>query len=181
MGVRGTSRHEERADVFTRIFEEYWARVRHHIECVLDDDDEVSDLVSEVFSLAWLKLDMRQPLGLIWLLRVADNKLKDRERKLRSETRVVEALRRRSSAEASDVLDAIAVRHAIDIMLTPREKHVIALFYWDRLAAGEIAEVLQCSQSVVFTTLSRARAKLMRQLDVPEPPIARATNTLQTD
>lgn len=54
------------------------------MECVLDDDDEVSDLVSEVFSLAWVKLDVLRPLGLIWLLRTADNKLKDRDRTLRA-------------------------------------------------------------------------------------------------
>lgn len=164
-------------DVFTRVFEAYWARVRHHIECVIDDDDEVSDLVSEVFSLAWQKLDPRTPPGLIWLLRVADNKLKDRERKMRSETRAMDALRRRPAAEVSDILDVMAVRHAMDVALTPREKRIVTLFYWDRLAAGEIAELLRCSQSVVFTTLSRARSKLVRQLGVADTPIARVANT----
>lgn len=167
------------------MFAANWARVQHHVECAVDDEEEAADLVSEVFALAWLKLDERKPLGLIWLLRTADNKLKDRERKTRAEDRALEALRRRPQGERpSDILDALAVRHAIAVVLTPREKRMIVLFYWDRLAAGEIAELLRCSQSAVFTTLSRARAKLERELGLdrlPEAAIARAANTLQTD
>lgn len=152
---------------------------------MVDDPDEVSDLVSDVFTLAWSKLDERKPLGLIWLLRAADNKLKDRERRRRSEVRAMDALRHGvGGRRQSDVLDAIAVRHAIETALTPREKRMVVLFYWDRLAAGEIAELLRCSQSVVFTTLSRARVKLERELGLdrlPDASIARAANTLQRD
>lgn len=185
MGVGKQSWQAARAATFHQIFEQNWARVRHHVECVIDDPDEVSDLVSEVFALAWLKLDERKPLGLIWLLRVADNKLKDRERKTRSEARAMDALRQGAGGRReSDVLDAIAVRHAITIALTPLERRMVVLFYWDRLAAGEIAELLRCSQSAVFTTLSRARVKLERELGrerLDEAHIARAANTLQTD
>lgn len=183
VGVPRQSREDRRVIAFNHVFEENWARVRHHVECVIDDPDEVSDLVSEVFSLAWSKLNERKPLGLIWLLRVADNKLKDRERRTLTEIRVMEALRRGSKSQRSaDSLDAIAVRHAIDAVLTLREKRMIILFYWDRLAAGEIAELLRCSQSVVFTTLSRARAKLEAELGpLREPSIARVADTLQTD
>ena len=185
VGVGKQSRQAERVAAFQRVFEQNWARVRHHIECVVDDPDEVSDLVSDVFTLAWSKLDERKPLGLIWLLRAADNKLKDRERRRRSEVRAMDALRHGvGGRRQSDVLDAIAVRHAIETALTPREKRMLVLFYWDRLAAGEIAELLRCSQSVVFTTLSRARVKLERELGLdrlPDASIARAANTLQRD
>jgi RNA polymerase sigma factor (sigma-70 family) len=151
--------------VFNDIFVAHWGTVRHHVECVLDDDDEVADLVSEVFSLAWVKLDVLRPLGLTWLLRVADNKLRDRDRSLRSRAGAMEAvLRMADGPRAHDVLDTLAVRHAIDSVLTPRERRFVIFFYWDRLAAGEIAELDRCSQASVFTTLSRARAKLIGEL-----------------
>jgi RNA polymerase sigma factor (sigma-70 family) len=185
VGVRKQAREAERVAAFNTIFAANWARVQHHVECVIDDEEEAADLVSEVFALAWLKLNERKPLGLVWLLRVADNKLKDRARTARAEGRALEALRSRTTGErSSDILDAIAVRHAIESVLTPREKRMVVLFYWDRLAAGEIAELLRCSQSVVFTSLSRARAKLEHELgleDLPDASIARAANTLQTD
>lgn len=187
VGVRKQARQAERAAVFNRVFAANWARVQHHVECVLEDvdEEEVADLVSEVFALAWLKLDERKPMGLLWLLHVADNKLKDRGRRTRAKDRALEALRRGPVGERpSDILDALAVRHAIAVVLTPREKRMIVLFYWDRLSAGEIAELLRCSQSVVFTTLSRARARLSRELGLERPPdaaVARAANTLQTD
>lgn len=186
VGVRKQERDALRAATFQGIFEQNWSRVRHHIECVIDDPDEVSDLVSDVFSLAWSKLDVRKPLGLIWLLRVADNKLKDLERRARTEVRAMDALRSGSGLQPdSDILDAIAVRHAIDVVLTARERQMVILFYWDRLAAGEIAELLRCSQPVVFTTLSRARAKLHVELrleleSVRKISIARMADTLQT-
>lgn len=165
MRTRGEVAHAERVGVFNEIFVAHWGAVRHHVECVLDDDDEVSDLVSEVFSLAWVKLDVLRPLGLIWLLRTADNKLKDRDRTLRVRAGAMEAVRRMAEgARAHDLLDSLAVRHAIDSALTPRERRFVIFFYWDRLAAGEIAELDRCSQASVFTTLSRARAKLIGEL-----------------
>lgn len=165
MRTRGEVAHAERVGVFNEIFAAHWGSVRHHVECVLDDDDEVSDLVAEVFSLAWTKLDLLRPLGLIWLLRTADNKLKDRDRTVRARAGAIEAIRRMAeSSRVHDVLDSLAVRHAIDSVLTPRERRFVIFFYWDRLAAGEIAELERCSQASVFTTLSRARAKLIREL-----------------
>jgi len=120
--------------------------------------------MSEVFSLAWVKLDERAPLGLDWLLRVADNKLKDRSRNLRARDRAIEAIRLFSRRGIHDLLDSLAVRQAIEVVLTPRERRLINLFYWDRLAAGEIASLVGCSQAAVFTTLSRARSKLEAEL-----------------
>lgn len=164
MRIRGDVLHEQRVEAFTNLFDLHWARVRHHIECIVEDDDEVSDLISEVFALAWKKLDPRRPIGLPWLLRVAENKLKDRDRRSLVRERAMEALRRAADPGDSDPLDALAVRQAIDKVLNGREQQMIALFYWDRLAAGEIAELIHCSQSAVFTTLSRARAKLEAEL-----------------
>lgn len=174
---------------FSRVFDAHWATVRAHIECHLDDEDEVSDLLAEVFSVMWAKLDAANPPGLLWLLRVTDNKLKDRDRSLRARAKAMDAISHREGIrQASDLLDEIAVRQAVATVLTPRERRFVTLFYWDRLSAGEIAEMLHCSQSVVFTALSRARAKLVVELGREARPstpvnadgIARRAITLQT-
>ena len=170
MWVRGEALREKRAKCSTACLGVHGAQLRRYVECHIDDEDEVSDLVSEVFSLAWIKLDVRKPPGLIWLRRVADNKLKDRERNLRSGPERWNAIPHVRSQRLHDILDTLAVRHAIDRTLTAREKHFVTLFYWERLAAGEIAAQVGCTQASVFTTLSRARAKLEAELrrDGPE-------------
>lgn len=164
--------------MFSNIFRAYGENIRHHIACEVDDEDEVSDLVSEVFSLAWIKLDERAPLALGWLLRVADNKLRDRSRNLRARDRAIDAIQLFSRRRFQDLLDSLAVRQAIDLSLTPRERRIVNLFYWDRLSAGEIASLVGCSQAAVFTTLSRARSKLGAELSHDRSTyIARTANT----
>jgi RNA polymerase sigma factor (sigma-70 family) len=157
-----------RQRVFVELFEAHWARVRRHIECVVENDDEVDELVADVFRVGWEKLKPDSPMGLPWLLRTADNKLRDRERRSRSRDRALVALTRRASVRASefDALDRLEVRDALS-KLSARERRVVMMTYWDELSAGEIAEVMGCSQGSVWTLLSRARAKLRSHLSLP--------------
>ena len=188
MSRRAEERAAERERVFTAIYAQHCAAVQSHAECTLDDDSEVAEVVADVFLLAWRKLDPACPLGLVWLLRACDNKLKDRDRSERAHARAIDAVRTGHRAPQGDLLDALAVRRAIDTVLTPRERRIVILAYWDRLAAGEIAELLRCSQGTVWTTLSRARRKLQSELGlspiasaprVEALSIARAGNTLR--
>lgn len=155
--------------MFAALFEENWGRVRHHIECFVEVDAEVDELVAEVFRVAWEKLKPYSPMGLTWLLRTADNKLQDRERRSRSRERALEALTREASARpfALDASDRFEVREALTA-LSERERRVVVLTYWDELSAGEIAEVLRCSQGAVWTALSRSRTKLRARLGLAD-------------
>lgn len=165
MSGRSDARDREREAVFKEIYDTLWAPLQHHVECVVEDDSEVAEIVSEVFLLAWRKLDAAKPLGLVWLIRAADNKLKDRERSRRARARALDAVHvTYADPNDEDMLDSLAVRHAVDTVLTPRERRMVMLAYWDQLAAGEIAELFRCSQATVWTTLSRARKKLEAEL-----------------
>ncbi|WP_331908514.1 sigma-70 family RNA polymerase sigma factor [Microbacterium sp.] len=150
---------------FSALFEQFWARVKRHIEAFVDDGEEVDELVSDVFGVAWEKLKPDRPMELPWLLRTADNKVRDRDRRARSRSRAMEALVRGAAVQPGslDDLDKVAVRDAV-AALSGHERRVVILTYWDELSAGEIAETLRCSQGSVWTTLSRARRKLREQL-----------------
>lgn len=168
--VSGDSGGEaDRRRVFEELYDSHWGRVRHHVECFVDDDAEVDELVADVFRVAWEKLRPETPMGLPWLLRTADNKMRDRERRSRSRDRALEALTRDAAAQklALDALDKLEVREAL-LSLSDRERRVVVLTYWDELSAGEIAEVLRCSQGSVWTALSRARVKLRSKLGLPD-------------
>lgn len=157
---------EHKAVVYRRVFDENWPRVRRHLACFLDDADEVDELTAEVFVIAWKKLDPARPMGLTWFLRTAANKVRDANRRARSKDRALDALTRglQHPSAGVDPLESLALRDALG-SLNARERHVVVLTYWDDLTAGEVAEVLRCSQASVWTTLTRARAKLRRHLD----------------
>ncbi|MFJ2552877.1 RNA polymerase sigma factor [Microbacterium sp. NPDC087591] len=169
MSGRSQARDSTREAVFKEIYDTLWAPLQRHVECMVDDDSEVAEIVSDVFLLAWRKLDTAKPLGLIWLIRAADNKIKDRERSHRARARAMDTVHAVFAAPGDDdMLETLAVRHAIEKVLTQRERRVVKLAYWDQLAAGEIAELLRCSQASVWTTLSRARKKLEAELGLGE-------------
>lgn len=154
--------------LYRTLFDEYWPRVRRHVACFVDNADEVDEVAAEVFVVAWRKLNPVKPMGLRWFLRVADNKLRDVMRRGQSRTRAIEAMTRGMQAsEELHPLEALALRQALQ-SLNARERQVVVLTYWDGLSAGEVSEVLRCSQAAVWTTLTRARQKLRGQLEAKE-------------
>ncbi len=158
-----------KAVVFRILFDEHLPRVRRHLACYVDDPDEVDEIAADVFTIAWRKLRPHSPMGLAWLLRTADNKLKDAARRDRSRERALAALTRGMREDTGDLhpLEALALREAMTA-LSARERQVVVLTYWDELSAGETAAVLRCSPASVWTTLTRARAKLRVQLETKE-------------
>jgi RNA polymerase sigma-70 factor (ECF subfamily) len=162
----GTSEREvdRREVVFTSLFERHHLRIRHHIECLIDETADVDDLVADVFEVAWAKLRPESPMGLAWLLRTADNKVRDRDRRRRSRDRALGALSRGAGGcTALDEQGRFEVREALE-SLSHRERVVVVMTYWGELSAGEVAAVLHCSQASVWTALSRARAKMRHAL-----------------
>ncbi len=61
-------------------------------------------------------------------------------------------------------MERIALLAAV-ASLNARERQVVVLTYWDELSAGQIAEVLRTTEGAVWTTLTRARGKLRRELE----------------
>jgi RNA polymerase sigma factor (sigma-70 family) len=158
--------HQLKESVYRRLFDENWPLVRHHLDCFLDDPDEVDEMTAEVFVVAWRKLDPARPMGRPWFLRTANNKLRDRTRRARSRDRAIEALTRglENPTEPLDPMERLALRAAV-ASLNARERQVVVLTYWDELSAGQIAEVLRTTEGAVWTTLTRARGKLRRELE----------------
>ncbi|WP_223628126.1 sigma-70 family RNA polymerase sigma factor [Microbacterium sp. EST19A] len=165
MNGRSLDPNALRNEVFTRVFDDNWASVRHHIECVVDDDAEVTEIVSEVFLLAWSRLKPSRPMGRIWLLRAAERRLRARSgRRLTLHTALdaVHAGVTGDSAPPGRVGRAEVVR-ALGV-LSGKERRIIMLTYWDGLAVGEIAELSRASEFRVRKTLRRAQDRLRTEL-----------------
>lgn len=154
-----------RNEAFARVFDVNWAAVRHHIECIVDDDAEVTEIVSEVFLAAWHRLTPARPMGRGWLLHEADRRLRHRLGRTADRPAVTEAVHAGLAGVAAagcpvthqQILRALAG-------LTVRERRIIMLTHWDGLTAGETAESMGMSRSGVEKTLRRAQLKLRRGL-----------------
>ncbi len=165
MSGRSEDPNTLRNEVFTRVFDEHWAAVRHHIEGVVGDDDEVTEIVSEVFLLAWSRLKPARPPGRVWLLRETDRLLRSRVGRSTTRHTALDAVHAGLSGDPEppgrvarfEVLRALGV-------LTPPQRRIIMLTYWDGLAVGEIAELLRASESRVRKTLRGAEDRLRASL-----------------
>lgn len=165
MNVRSDDPNPLRNEVFTRVFDAHWAAVRHHIEGVVGDEDEVTEIVSEVFLHAWSRLRPARPPGRVWLLRAADRRLRARSRRSSTPHCALDAVHsglsgadpQPGSIGRAEVVRALGV-------LTPVQRRIIMLTYWDGLAVGEIAELLRASEFRVRKTLGVAQNRLRDEL-----------------
>lgn len=165
MSARGHDREAQRNDAFTRVFDENWAAVRRHVEGVVEDDAEVSEIVSQVFLHAWSRLVPATPMNRIWLLRAADRVLRSRAGRPAMHLAALDAVHAGMAGEDGppDLSVRVRVLGAMGV-LTRRERRIIMLTYWDGLAVGEIAELLRSPRIRVRRTLQRARSRLHEEL-----------------
>jgi RNA polymerase sigma-70 factor (sigma-E family) len=77
-----------------------------------------------------------------------------------------------SAARALRVIDARSEFRLALSALTPRQRAVVVLRYWEDLSEAQVAEVLDCSVGTVKSTASRGVARL-RQVLAGRPPSAK--------
>jgi DNA-directed RNA polymerase specialized sigma24 family protein len=165
MSARGEDRETQRNEAFTRLFDANWAAVRHHVEGVVEDPDEVTEIVSEIFLVAWSRLIPTKPMDRIWLIRAADRVLAGRSGRSTLRRTAIDAVHGGVSGDEvpPDLTMRARVLAALGV-LTGRERRIIMLTYWDGLAVGEIAELLRSPRVRVRRKLTRAKAKLRAEL-----------------
>lgn len=165
MSARGENRETQRNEAFTRLFDANWAAVRHHVEGVVEDPAEVTEIVSEIFLLAWSRLIPMKPMDRIWLIRAADRVLSGRSGRSTLRRTALDAVHSGVSGDETppDLTMRARVLAAL-AALTGRERRIIMLKYWDGLAVGEIAELLRSPRVRVRRKLLRAQVKLRAEL-----------------
>lgn len=165
MSARGEDREAQRSEAFTRLFDANWAAVRHHVEGVVEDPAEVSEIVSEVFLLAWSRLIPAKPMDRLWLLRASDRVLGGHSARPTLRRTAIDAVHGGVSGDEDppDLTMRARVLAALAV-LSARERRIIVLTYWDGLAVGEIAEMLRSPRVRVRKKLLRAQVKLRAEL-----------------
>ncbi|MEM7095601.1 MAG: sigma-70 family RNA polymerase sigma factor [Actinomycetota bacterium] len=130
--------------------------------------DDVEDIVSEVFAIAWRRRDVVPEDALPWLYRTARYVIGTR---YRTDARLA-ALREKLGAvplehSAADPADAVVRRRAFleaFCALGEDDREMLLLAAWEGLTNAEAATVLGVSPGAAAVRLSRARSRMERHL-----------------
>ena len=136
----------------------------------LDDHFAAEDLVADTFVVVWRRFEElpSRTEELFWLYGIAgnilSNLLRGRQRTLRLEARLAferegELANPRYTGE-----DVESLRAALG-ELSPQERELIQLTYWERLSYREIGIALGCSEKEAGVRLSRARRHLRERIN----------------
>jgi len=162
---------------FASLFETHRLLVIRFVSRRLQNDDDIRDVVSEVFTIAWAQRDSIPHPPKTYLLMIAqkmcqkliDQKtLRGADNQVISETEdpTVEAVENQA-IDASIVADA--ARNVLSL-LSEADAEILKLAAWDGLEPGEIAIVLGIAPTAARVRLHRAksRAEKILQKSFPE-------------
>lgn len=137
--------------------------------------DDAADIVAEVFTIAWRRLDdvPAPPEDRLWLYgtarRVISRHYRSADRLRRLVNRVIlrETVTGRPALHAQDpghdrLLAALG-------RLRPGDREALLLLYWEELSYAEAATVLGCSANAVGIRAHRAKARLRQALAAGAP------------
>lgn len=134
------------------------------------DAGAADDTVSEVFLIAWRRLDDCPPDALPWLLACARRVLANQRRGARRRG----ALAERMSMTAASVM-AASVTHGSDVgdgvlgralaELSDLDREVLLLIAWEGLEPARAAAAFECSRAALAVRLHRARRRLAAAIE----------------
>jgi RNA polymerase sigma factor (sigma-70 family) len=156
---------------FRRLYQENYQAIQAYVVRRVEDRGDVADVVAEVFTTAWRRLDKVPcpPDDTLWLYGVARRVISGNRRSLRRFRSLMTRLEAGYGGESrgSPQIEADAVhRGLLDAVasLAPGEREALQLVHWERLSHAEAAAVLGCSANAVAIRVHRARAKLREVL-----------------
>ncbi|MGB9372530.1 MAG: sigma-70 family RNA polymerase sigma factor [Jiangellales bacterium] len=161
----------DREEEFRDLFAEQYALVVQAVFFILQDQGQAEEIAQDAFMQLlrhWGKVrDYEQPAA--WVRRVA---LRLAVKSAQRERRINQALSRTRPEPSVDVSTQVAQHSAVFAAigrLTPKERAVVVLFYFEDRPTAEIAQLLDCSENAAAIRLHRARqrmAELMQEVNV---------------
>lgn len=129
------------------------------------DRESARDVVAETFLVAWRRLETAPDNVLPWLIAIARNVLMNQARTARRQDALVEKLGVNlpvTSQEVQPPDDEVAEALA---QMSPADRELLTLTFWDDLDRSECAQVLGCFSANVRLRLHRALRRMRRALD----------------
>jgi RNA polymerase sigma-70 factor (ECF subfamily) len=163
---------------FAGVFDRHSERIHGYLARRVGRDD-ADALLGDVFRIAFQnrgRYDLSRVEAAPWLYGIASNLVRQHRR---AEQRQLRLATRLASVR---VLDDPGPEHDVDAVtdasmamkliagLDDGERDVVLLYAWEDLSYAQIAEALDVPIGTVRSRLSRARARIRRQLDAREAP-----------
>jgi RNA polymerase sigma factor (sigma-70 family) len=138
------------------------------------DPAAADDAVSEVFVIAWQRLDDVPDDALPWLLGCARHVLSHQRRRSRRDVALLDRLAATSGPDSPFGSDR-GLGKAL-AQLSERDRELLLLIAWEGLEPGQAAQVLGCARNTLAVRLHRARKRLaaaLSEADSDDPPASR--------
>lgn len=129
------------------------------------------EVVAEVFTIAWQRIDRVPDEALPWLLVSARNVLANDRRAGRRASDKTHRAVAEARDSARDVADHVVERDAVTrafATLGPADREALRLVAWDGLTIALAAKVAGVSRVAFAARVSRARRRLAKALDEPD-------------
>jgi RNA polymerase sigma factor (sigma-70 family) len=150
---------------FDDLYREHYAAIERYVRRRIDEAT-VSDVVAEVFTVAWRRLDdVPANDARLWLFGVARHVVANHLRGAGRGYRLIEKVAANTTELADDHADAVAVRLSVAAAfdrLKPNDQEILRLVVWEGLSLREAAKVLRCGLPAAAMRLNRARARLRK-------------------
>ncbi|HLP00339.1 MAG TPA: sigma-70 family RNA polymerase sigma factor [Fimbriimonas sp.] len=157
-------------DAFTILYTKYYQRVFSIAKGILILEDEALDVTQEVFTLVYRNLGKfnRQSKFSTWLFRIAVNRSIQESRKRRFKHKQVELTEEIEHVQPAHEDDVDPRVQACMEQLSPPDRALLTLFYWQDQSLTEIAQSMDINVNAAKTRLYRARERF-RELYEKEP------------
>ena len=161
---------EFRRERFRILYRDLYDDLWRYVQRRSINDEEAHDTLSEVFLVAWRRLE-DVPAGKearLWLFGVARNLVKTSWRKRKRSAALVdrvgnEMTTRSALDDKSDNSGVYKIVKALQF-LSEKDQEILRLLAWEDLSHKEISMVLKCSENAVAIRVRRARVRLMKVL-----------------
>lgn len=160
------------AEAFGVLVARHIAAARRVATVVMGDRDGVDDVVQEATIRSWQRLDTFRPGAEFrpWYLKVVANTARNHLRGSGRRGRLQLRAAAREVTEAGGVDEVVVVREehreVLEALnrLDEADRLVLALRHFEAMSEAQMAEVLDCAPGTVKSRLSRATARLRKEL-----------------
>jgi len=140
--------------LFDAHFDDLWRFARRRCHAAADADD----VAAQVFAVAWRRRDDLPVAGVrLWLFgvarRVLANQRRSNERQQRLALRLINSHRDDHGDETAPTNEGLRAAMA---SLSDDDREVVIMRWWDELAVGDIAGLLDCNPNAVSVRLHKA-------------------------
>jgi RNA polymerase sigma factor (sigma-70 family) len=163
--VADDSQRRERR--FRQLYTEHFPAIHAYAVRRSDVPHDVADVVAEVFTVAWRRLDSvpEPPAERLWLYGVARRVLSDQYRSTHRMRGLLSRIKSQQVSAVSQPEGFVSDRVLSALRRLPDgEREALMLVVWEQLTHSEVAQVLGCSTSAVGTRLHRAKERLRQEL-----------------